>query len=195
MSYPPYYDPSATGQEPMYYNGNENNNNRNNNYHYNNYNENNNNNLSSRKSILAGPGQNQYQNQHIQYDLNRPQSVYHTSEKEPAEYQDVEAPKKYNKQKNQIITKSPVKWYKNTRAVLQMFKSNFLLIFLPPAIIMKRFGVNENILFFFNFLAIIPMAKIMTVGINDISARLHPVRKILFFQFIVSLDTIICFIV
>ncbi|CAB4396185.1 unnamed protein product [Rhizophagus irregularis] len=37
-----------------------------------------------------------------------------------------------------------------------------------------RFGVNESILFFFNFLAIVPMAKILSVGINDLSARLHP---------------------
>lgn len=55
-----------------------------------------------------------------------------------------------------------------------MFKSNFLLIFLPPAIILKKFDVNAEVLLFFNFLAIIPMAKIMTVGINDLSARLHP---------------------
>ncbi|CAG8441349.1 14170_t:CDS:2 [Funneliformis mosseae] len=130
-------------------------------------------------SILGHDGRNQHQNVHVHYELNQPHDVYHTSdnEKGPIKYQnfdDVEAPKKINKQRNQIITKSPVKWYRNTRAVLQMFKSNFLLIFLPPAIIMKKFGVNENVLFFFNFLAIIPMAKIMTVGINDLSARLHP---------------------
>ena len=116
-------------------------------------------------------------NNHTQYGLNQPQSAYVTNEKDDAEIQhDVETvPLKYNKQKNQIITKSPVKWYKNTRAVLQMFKSNFLLIFLPPAIILKRFEVKAEILLFFNFLAIIPMSKIMTVGINDLSARLHPV--------------------
>ncbi|CAG8441852.1 11858_t:CDS:2 [Diversispora eburnea] len=77
-----------------------------------------------------------------------------------------------NKQK--IITRSPVKWYRNTRAVLQTVKSNFLLIFFPPALILQAYKFNELILFFVNFLAIIPLSKIMTVGIDDLSARLGP---------------------
>jgi len=133
------------------------------------------NNPSNRRSILVEPNHNYHPNNHVHYDINQPQNAHYAHEKENAAFQhDEEAPRKPNKQKNQIITKSPVKWYKNTRAVLQMFKSNFLLIFLPPAIIMKRFGVNESILFFFNFLAIVPLAKILSVGINDLSARLHP---------------------
>jgi hypothetical protein len=160
-------------------------------YHYDNYPSGtvNNNNLSTRRSNLVEPSQNYpSQNYHpngytyhdTYHDIDQPQNAHFIQEKENAvqEYQDVEEPqKKYNKQKDQTISKSPVKWYKNTRTILQMFKSNFLLIFLPPAIIMKKFNVDESILFFFNFLAIIPMAKIMTVGINDLSARLHPVRK------------------
>ncbi|CAH1757071.1 14621_t:CDS:10 [Entrophospora sp. SA101] len=76
--------------------------------------------------------------------------------------------------KPKIVSKDPVKWYRNTREILLAVKSNFLLIFLPPAIIMKRFDVNDNILLFFNFLAIIPLSKIMTTGIDDLSARFHP---------------------
>lgn len=76
--------------------------------------------------------------------------------------------------KPKIVSKDPVKWYKNTREILLAVKSNILLIFLPPAIIMKRFDVNDNILLFFNFLAIIPLSKIMTTGIDDLSARFHP---------------------
>ncbi|CAG8627613.1 9960_t:CDS:2 [Rhizophagus irregularis] len=146
MSY--YEYPSGTGNVPVY-----------------------DNNFSNRRSILVEPNHNYPPNNHVRYDIHQPQNAHYANEKENVRFQhDVEAPRKTNK----IISKSPVKWYRNTRAVLQMFKSNFLLIFLPPAIIMKRFGVNESILFFFNFLAIVPMAKILSVGINDLSARLHP---------------------
>lgn len=158
MSY--YEYPSGTGNVPEY-----------------------DNNFSNRRSILVEPNHNYPPNNHVHYDINQPQYAHYAHEKENVEFQhDVESPRKHKNQKNQIITKSPVKWYRNTRAVLQMFKSNFLLVFLPPAIIMKRFGVNESILFFFNFLAIVPMAKILSVGINDLSARLHPVRKNSFFN-------------
>src|ERR1041384_4721548 len=94
-------------------------------------------NLSTRRSILVEPSQdypsqNYHPNGYTNHNLNQPQHAHFIQEKENAgvqEYQDLEGPAKYNKQKNQIITKSPVKWYKNTRTVLQMFKSNFLLIF------------------------------------------------------------------
>nr|CAG8441573.1 1847_t:CDS:10 [Entrophospora candida] len=76
--------------------------------------------------------------------------------------------------KPKIVSKDPVKWYKNTREILLAVKSNFLLIFLPPAIILKRFDVNDFIVLIFNFLAIIPLSKIMTTGIDDLSARFHP---------------------
>ncbi|CAG8687639.1 8624_t:CDS:2, partial [Gigaspora rosea] len=77
-------------------------------------------------------------------------------------------------QHEKVISKDAVKWYKNTRAILTAFKSNFLLIFLPPAIILKRFQFNAGLIFIFNFLAIIPLSKIMTVGIDDFATRLPP---------------------
>ena len=73
-------------------------------YNYDNYPSEmrNNTNISTRRSVLVEPIQNYHLNDYTQ------------------EFQDVEAPivTIYNKQKNQIITKSPVKWYKNTRAIL-----------------------------------------------------------------------------
>ncbi|CAG8617453.1 13378_t:CDS:2 [Cetraspora pellucida] len=61
---------------------------------------------------------------------------------------------KHNKtQHEKVISKDAVKWYKNTKAKLQF---------------------NETLVFFFNFLAIIPLSKIMTVGIDDFATRLPP---------------------
>ncbi|CAG8602066.1 8125_t:CDS:2, partial [Cetraspora pellucida] len=82
--------------------------------------------------------------------------------------------KRSKTQHEKVISKDAVKWYKNTKAVLTAFKSNFLLIFLPPAIILKKLQFNETLVFFFNFLAIIPLSKIMTVGIDDFATRLPP---------------------
>ncbi|CAG8637139.1 418_t:CDS:2, partial [Racocetra fulgida] len=83
-------------------------------------------------------------------------------------------------QHRKVISRDATKWYKNTRAVLTAFKSNFLLIFLPPAIMLKYFHVHEGLVFVFNFLAIIPLAKIMTVGIDDFATRLPPILGVVF---------------
>ncbi|CAG8601920.1 23034_t:CDS:2, partial [Racocetra persica] len=90
----------------------------------------------------------------------RIQNLYEVTIKSGNEVKDTE---KANKtQHRKVMSKDATKWYKNTKAVLTAFKSNFLLIFLPPAIILKNFHVNEGLVFVFNFLAIIPLAKIMT---------------------------------
>ncbi|CAG8527984.1 13462_t:CDS:2 [Racocetra fulgida] len=83
-------------------------------------------------------------------------------------------------QHEKVISKDAVKWYRNTKAVLTAFKSNFLLIFLPPAIILKRYEFSATLVFVFNFLAIIPLSKIMTVGIDDFATRLPPILGIVF---------------
>ncbi|CAG8715057.1 1543_t:CDS:1, partial [Scutellospora calospora] len=81
---------------------------------------------------------------------------------------------KNSSQHKKVISKDATKWYKNTKAVLTAFRSNFLLIFLPPAYIMKKLQFNEFLVFIFNFLAIIPLSKIMTVAIDDFATRLPP---------------------
>ncbi|CAG8663388.1 21632_t:CDS:2 [Dentiscutata erythropus] len=93
-----------------------------------------------------------------------------------ADNENVDIEKNSNKknQHEKVMSKDAVKWYKNTKAILTAFKSNFLLIFLPPAIILKRFQFNSGLIFIFNFLAIIPLSKIMTVGIDDFATRLPP---------------------
>ena len=62
-------------------------------------------------------------------------------------------------------------------------KTNLLLIFLIPAIILPRMPRLEERFpdvfyfnFIFSFLAIIPMSNIMTIGIEDLSAYLGPVN-------------------
>lgn len=60
--------------------------------------------------------------------------------------------------------------------------TNFLLIFLIPAIVLPRMHLEERfhdvfyLNFIFNFLAIIPLSNIMTIGVEDLSAFLGPVN-------------------
>lgn len=100
------------------------------------------------------------------YDVNQPQNNHD------------KVPSKHNDQKNKIIVKNPVTWYMNIKEVLLKSKLNFLLIFLLPAI-MKNYEGEEFILFFFYFLATIPLAKILAGSIKDFSFKLHPVNWIL----------------
>ncbi|CAG8559899.1 47_t:CDS:2 [Dentiscutata heterogama] len=110
----------------------------------------------------------------VNNDNNHIISYYDVSIKDSDnENVDIEKNSKKN-QHEKVISKDAAKWYMNTKTILTAFKSNFLLIFLPPAIILKRFQFNSGLIFIFNFLAIIPLSKIMTVGIDDFSTRLPP---------------------
>ncbi|CAG8480342.1 11360_t:CDS:2 [Scutellospora calospora] len=81
---------------------------------------------------------------------------------------------KNSSQHKKVISKDAIKWYKNSIAVLTAFRTNFLLIFLPPAFIMKKLQLDELLVFVFNFLAIIPLSQIMTAAIDDFATRLPP---------------------
>ncbi|CAI2167150.1 10508_t:CDS:10 [Funneliformis geosporum] len=51
-------------------------------------------------------------------------------------------------------------------------RANVLLIFLIPAIVLPHYNVDKLITFFVSFLAIIPLSNLMTIGVEDLSARL-----------------------
>lgn len=133
-----------------------------------NYNNNYSNNYNNHNNHNYPPINHQLQPNHVneRSDDIKPD---HDLEKDASRGIHIHTPKK-----PKLVSKDPVKWYRNTREILLAVRSNILLIFLPPAIIMKRFNVDDNILLVFNFLAIIPLSKIMTTGIDDLSARLHP---------------------
>ncbi|CAG8558753.1 9208_t:CDS:2 [Paraglomus brasilianum] len=68
------------------------------------------------------------------------------------------------------------KWYRDTKAIVARMKSNWLLLFIIPALIAPRYEqyINSLLIFLFNLLAIIPLARIMTIGLDDIITRLGP---------------------
>jgi hypothetical protein len=66
-------------------------------------------------------------------------------------------------------------WIFHTISILKLNKTNALLIFFIPAVVMKALNVDETVTFFFNFLAIIPLSNILTIGVGDLAARFGPV--------------------
>ncbi|RGB37858.1 hypothetical protein C1646_638601 [Rhizophagus diaphanus] len=75
----------------------------------------------------------------------------------------------------------PKSWREFTWSILRKGRmTNFLLIFLIPAIVLPRLHLEERfhdvfyLNFIFNFLAIIPLSNIMTIGVEDLSAFLGP---------------------
>uniref|UniRef100_A0A1D1YE75 Vacuolar cation/proton exchanger n=1 Tax=Anthurium amnicola TaxID=1678845 RepID=A0A1D1YE75_9ARAE len=75
----------------------------------------------------------------------------------------------------------PKSWREFSVYILKQRRlTNLLLIFLIPAIVLPRMHLEKTyhdviyFNFFFNFLAIIPMSNLMTIGIEDLSAYLGP---------------------
>ncbi|CAG8538568.1 1806_t:CDS:10, partial [Dentiscutata erythropus] len=60
----------------------------------------------------------------------------------------------------------PISFILNTIGILKMDKTHFLLLFIIPAAIIKRYYVC--------FFAIIPLSNIMTIAIDDLTARGKP---------------------
>ncbi|GBC02853.1 hypothetical protein RclHR1_04860007 [Rhizophagus clarus] len=100
---------------------------------------------------------------------------------------DVEQPTEHNQQSHnrEVLEKRhllhPKLWRKFTWSILKKGKkTNFLLIFLIPAMILPRSHLEESfhdmfyLNFIFNFLAIIPLSNIMKIGVEDLSALLGP---------------------
>lgn len=81
--------------------------------------------------------------------------------------------KKTKKEKENVhFLAHPFLW---TLRVLKRRKINFLLIFFVPAIVLKKYEVDELVVFCFNFVAIIPLSSILSVGLEDLVARIGPV--------------------
>ncbi|RIA84146.1 hypothetical protein C1645_784770 [Glomus cerebriforme] len=74
----------------------------------------------------------------------------------------------------------PKSWREFSVSILRRGRVNLLLIFLIPAILLPKLHIEErfhDIFYFnfvFNFLAIIPLSNIMTIGVEDLSAYLGP---------------------
>ncbi|CAJ0829263.1 11951_t:CDS:10 [Entrophospora sp. SA101] len=74
-------------------------------------------------------------------------------------------------------------WMFHTVSILKLNKTNALLIFFIPAVVLKALNVDETITFFFNFLAIIPLSNILTIGVGDLAARFGPAYGAVFHAF------------
>nr|CAG8463200.1 6535_t:CDS:10 [Entrophospora candida] len=74
-------------------------------------------------------------------------------------------------------------WIFHTVSILKLNKTNALLIFFIPAVVLKALNVDETITFFFNFLAIIPLSNILTIGVGDLAARFGPAYGAVFHAF------------
>ncbi|KAG9304109.1 hypothetical protein G9A89_006019 [Geosiphon pyriformis] len=73
-----------------------------------------------------------------------------------------------------IIHHNPLVWFDHTKSVVTSIKANWLLIFFIPAVVLPHLQqhVSAILIFIFNMLAIIPLAKILTIAIDDSTARL-----------------------
>ncbi|CAG8445475.1 15017_t:CDS:10 [Funneliformis caledonium] len=66
----------------------------------------------------------------------------------------------------------PKSWREFIVSILKKGRANLLLIFLVPAIVLPHFNVDKLITFFVSFIAIIPLSNLMTIGVEDLSARM-----------------------
>ncbi|CAG8440433.1 3448_t:CDS:2 [Ambispora gerdemannii] len=98
-----------------------------------------------------------------------------SNEKEKGKETNHEA-RKSSLKTSEIIQHNPAVWYKHTKSLLAGIKSNWLLIFFIPAVVMTKYKghISSIVIFIFNMLAIIPLAKILTISIDDITARIGP---------------------
>ncbi|CAG8589288.1 68_t:CDS:2, partial [Ambispora leptoticha] len=85
-------------------------------------------------------------------------------------------PRKKSLKTSEIIQSNPKVWYKHTKSLLSSIKSNWLLVFFIPAVVLTKYQghISAIVTFIFDMLAIIPLAKILTVSIDDMTARLGP---------------------
>ena len=67
---------------------------------------------------------------------------------------------------------------KSIKIILASSRINYLLIFIPLGYLAHIFGLSDNWVFILNFLAIIPLAKLLDFATEEVSLR---VGQVIFF--------------